>query len=976
MKRNNLLLSVFFLALLTIMSMDCLFSGEMEQEEYDLLKVVYLGGNATDENAIKGTEKNPAKSFEEAFGLVESGWIIMMLDDVDWNDSAATAMKLKGSDFAVTINGKGDGKTRRKIVHEMVGTTPKPIVFSSCKGIFLTDILCDGTICASGSPLVINGASELATVYGGTVYSGGSNVIKGDTKITLEEGKVSYIYGGSYGDKIDGNTEVNIIGGKVTNEVIGGGNSASRSAVVSGNTVVNIFENAELDKNIVILGDKKGPVSGKKTINFESFKGKLNTISGADDVNLINSEVTVTKLKSPDYNGVVNNINFLENSTLIASSDVTGTRILNFSITGELSGEGTLVLNKDAYLSLRSIQSGSKFTIKTDKPYVDNKQVTHTLLLNANSNPTEVLDKFCFMLDSDYGGDKKYILDNGAGADIKNIYIVEAPKIINISLELSPDLIYDGMPKLAEAIFKDWDGKVIELTESDYTIKYYKGTDIDEEASVPSPTDAGVYLVRVILKDYLIEEYELLGESNRLFSIEKAEGVGYLVCEDVEFGGILNPVGVSSTNGNEKIIYEYKERNESDDRYSLMAPVEIGNYTLRATFCETDNYYSLIVFKDFSILPGEEKGDKDEDKDGDDDSDKDGDEDKDKDDDGDEDGDKDKDDDGGEDGDKDGDNDGDEDGDEGGDDDGDEYGEKGGDRDGDKDKDNGRDEGGSKEKKDTAKERGKAQSVKESELDLKEIQEEMFINKLSIINENIKLANDNLMFETEYICGVPYYIEDGKEIIIGLSYSENGMIRFVTQENREILFKENSKFYEDIEHHWCRDSILFICERELLPTGENITNFEPDDFATKGIVIALLGKLYDIETNWGGFNYNSTTDGMHNNPYLDWALESKIIKGDNDGIIDPYRIITREEMACIVMRFIKYAGFSIADGAHSHEVYSDDCNIGEWASADIYYLSGESIIMGTGNNIFNPKGELTRGEVCVIIDRLLKCIFK
>ena len=67
----------------------------------------------------------------------------------------------------------------------------------------------------------------------------------------------------------------------------------------------------------------------------------------------------------------------------------------------------------------------------------------------------------------------------------------------------------------------------------------------------------------------------------------------------------------SSTNGTNNVKYEYTKKGE--DNYTENQPITAGEYTLRATFAETDDYTKVIVTVDFTVshdFSGELKYDK------------------------------------------------------------------------------------------------------------------------------------------------------------------------------------------------------------------------------------------------------------------------------------------------------------------------------------------------------------------------------
>lgn len=87
-------------------------------------------------------------------------------------------------------------------------------------------------------------------------------------------------------------------------------------------------------------------------------------------------------------------------------------------------------------------------------------------------------------------------------------------------------------------------------------------------------------------------------------NIAKAEGRGSVSIKGWIYGQKANtPAVVSSTNGTENVTYSYFGTTKAGKTYgpSTTAPTEAGNYTVTASFAETDNYTACTAEASFSI---------------------------------------------------------------------------------------------------------------------------------------------------------------------------------------------------------------------------------------------------------------------------------------------------------------------------------------------------------------------------------------
>ena len=83
--------------------------------------------------------------------------------------------------------------------------------------------------------------------------------------------------------------------------------------------------------------------------------------------------------------------------------------------------------------------------------------------------------------------------------------------------------------------------------------------------------------------------------------IVKGEGVASVEQGDVNYGTKPDPKAETSTNTEKTAVIEYKEASSDDTAYSQAVPTAVGNYTVRATFAETEAYGEAVATTDFSI---------------------------------------------------------------------------------------------------------------------------------------------------------------------------------------------------------------------------------------------------------------------------------------------------------------------------------------------------------------------------------------
>ncbi|HPW41569.1 MAG TPA: S-layer homology domain-containing protein [Bacillota bacterium] len=127
-------------------------------------------------------------------------------------------------------------------------------------------------------------------------------------------------------------------------------------------------------------------------------------------------------------------------------------------------------------------------------------------------------------------------------------------------------------------------------------------------------------------------------------------------------------------------------------------------------------------------------------------------------------------------------------------------------------------------------------------------------------------------------------------------------------------------------------------------------------------------KLYELYTGKKGQAGNVRfTDTS--NPEILKAANMGMVLGVGDNKFAPKQLVTREQMATILLRALKVlkpaADFSITGVS----MFADDKNISAWAKDGVYYSSKAGIIKGVGSNQFDPKDNSTREAAIIACTR-------
>ena len=126
--------------------------------------------------------------------------------------------------------------------------------------------------------------------------------------------------------------------------------------------------------------------------------------------------------------------------------------------------------------------------------------------------------------------------------------------------------------------------------------------------------------------------------------------------------------------------------------------------------------------------------------------------------------------------------------------------------------------------------------------------------------------------------------------------------------------------------------------------------------------------------------YNSEDYHIDKYKYADdakiasWAKDAvyelydrKIMVGNNDKF-NPTNSITRQEIAVAVKNAIDNCKLDFQNVGDTKK-YADDSKIASWAKDEVYFLKLKGLMVGS-NGQFNPKNNITRQEVAVLLDNV------
>lgn len=184
------------------------------------------------------------------------------------------------------------------------------------------------------------------------------------------------------------------------------------------------------------------------------------------------------------------------------------------------------------------------------------------------------------------------------------------------------------------------------------------------------------------------------------------------------------------------------------------------------------------------------------------------------------------------------------------------------------------------------------------------------------------------------------------------------------------------KTFTDVESHWAKDAVNDMGSR-LVVNGVGDGKFEPDRDITRAEFAAIVVKgLGLMRPGTGKDSFKDVTKDAWYYDAVSIAFGYGIINGYGGGKFGPADKITREQAMAMIARAmnITWLKAELANGETDKllEAFTDASISADYAKNSIAACIKTGIVSGRNGNMIAPKDNITRGEVAVIVRRLLQ----
>ncbi|MBB3130878.1 putative repeat protein (TIGR02059 family) [Paenibacillus rhizosphaerae] len=182
------------------------------------------------------------------------------------------------------------------------------------------------------------------------------------------------------------------------------------------------------------------------------------------------------------------------------------------------------------------------------------------------------------------------------------------------------------------------------------------------------------------------------------------------------------------------------------------------------------------------------------------------------------------------------------------------------------------------------------------------------------------------------------------------------------------------KYYSDLGNHWAKDAISTLSAKQVIE-GRTNTLFAPDQSITRAEFAEYVARALGLEGDAQSADRFYDVVNIGSSAYIGAAAKAGIVTGNTDGSFKPNSSITREQMGIMMVRAMNYAGYNSTlnyPASTYLKVFKDSKQI-QYPDSAARVLK-EGIIQGVTVNTYQPRGNATRAQAAVMLQRLLEKI--
>ena len=186
---------------------------------------------------------------------------------------------------------------------------------------------------------------------------------------------------------------------------------------------------------------------------------------------------------------------------------------------------------------------------------------------------------------------------------------------------------------------------------------------------------------------------------------------------------------------------------------------------------------------------------------------------------------------------------------------------------------------------------------------------------------------------------------------------------------KEYITEWKNPFSDVAIDDWFYESVMnaFVGKYML---GTTDSTFAPYEKVTRGMFVTLFYRMSGEKAVNTDVPFTDVPSDAYYKEAVAWASESGVTMGVSEDMFAPDALVTREQMATMITRYVKAKGFKVALNENAELTYIDKDDISDYATSSILWALASGIMKGNADGTFAPLASATRAELATVFVRV------
>lgn len=222
------------------------------------------------------------------------------------------------------------------------------------------------------------------------------------------------------------------------------------------------------------------------------------------------------------------------------------------------------------------------------------------------------------------------------------------------------------------------------------------------------------------------------------------------------------------------------------------------------------------------------------------------------------------------------------------------------------------------------------------------------------------------------LTGIYYIAEDGRLEYAGGKLTNGKMTASVSHFSKYSVLEYNKTFEDLRPGHWAESAVKQLAAKQIVE-GVSLNRFDPNRTVTRAEFTAMLVRALGL-TGQGSSSFSDVAADKWYAGDVALAVQAGIVNGRTAARFAPDAVISRQEMAAMLVRSYAYAANRELAEASGSLSFTDVTSAPQWAQAAIGHAGELGLMKGRTTARFEPASNGTRAESAQMILNLLNSL--